>query len=238
MPKPKAAHLSPADRFKTAKQRTEELVNHMLALIALHESNQFVLKSDVLSKQIPRSFAANAFNSFRFSMAGFELIRLCAFWEPPDLADANIPNVIDLIDASQVRAAITTDITGKPPQPNAPAAVYQQISQEMARETNQRIDAVIARVRAVEASPRLTSVKNHRHKYLAHNLTMTRLEMAGPVAPMKNGDVDWLFEETEAIIDELHHALNRAGFDWPGCHAMHRRHAELLWQGTRFVDLK
>src|SRR4051812_45025190 len=108
--RPKASHLSPADRFTTAKQRTEELVNHMMTLIALHESNQYVLKNDVLSSQIPRSYAANAFNTFRFSMAGFEVVRLCAFWEEPDLADASIPNVIDLVDDPRVRAEITESV--------------------------------------------------------------------------------------------------------------------------------
>ena len=236
--KRKTKTLSSSDRLTLAKQRTNELVNHMISLIALHASNQVILKTDVLSRQIPRSYAAHAFNNFRFSMAGFEVVRLCAFWEPPDPQDASIPNVLHLFDDPEVRADIRAGITGGQSKPHISEEAYVSVLEEMAREIDALIDQTLARARAVESSSRLKSVRNHRHKFLAHNLSKTRAEEAGPVAPMKNNDVDWLFAETEAIVDGLHHGLNRTGLDWPGSHAISKRQAESLWHGTKFEGLK
>lgn len=238
MAKRKATALSSSDRLGLAKQRTNELVDHMIALIAMHESNQVVLKTDALSRQIPRSHAAHAFNNFRFSMAGFEIVRLCAFWEPPDPQDVSIPNVLNLFDDPQVRVDIRRHVTSGESRSYLSEEAYASILEEMAQEIDIRIDQTLARARAVESSSRLKSVRNHRHKFLAHNLIKTRAEEAGPVAPMKNDDVDWLFSETEAIVDGLHHGLNRTGFDWSGSHEISKRQAESLWHGTKFEGLK
>jgi len=238
MAKRKVVALSPADRLVLAKQRTNELVDHMISLIAMHESNLIIMKTDVLSRQIPSSYAAHAFNNFRFSMAGFEVVRLCAFWEPPDPQDVSIPNVLNLFDDPQVRSEIRLAVTKSEYRSNIDEDVFASISEEMSQEIDARIDNTLAKARAVESSPRLKSVRNFRHKFLAHNLKKTRAEEAGPVAPMKNDDVDWLFGETEAIVDGLHHGLNRTGFDWSGSHEISKRQAESLWHGTKFEGLK
>jgi hypothetical protein len=43
----------------------ELLRRHLFQLIALHENNAIVVYSDTLALQIPRSYAANAFNVFQ-----------------------------------------------------------------------------------------------------------------------------------------------------------------------------
>jgi len=51
-------------RIAEAKRLTERLVDHAHYLLDISENNAIVLYSDQLSKQIPRSYAANAFNVF------------------------------------------------------------------------------------------------------------------------------------------------------------------------------
>jgi HEPN superfamily AbiU2-like protein len=53
-----------------------------------------------LSAQIPKSFAANAFNVFQLSMYHFEIVRLCALWDRAaerDIDKESIPTVVELI---------------------------------------------------------------------------------------------------------------------------------------------
>ena len=83
--------LTTAERVQTAKQKTGHVVDHLLYLLALHESNAVVVYSDTLSKQIPRSYAAHAFSVFRQCMSHFEIVRLCALWDSPHPNQKSIP---------------------------------------------------------------------------------------------------------------------------------------------------
>ncbi|RYY06023.1 MAG: hypothetical protein EON55_24380, partial [Alphaproteobacteria bacterium] len=176
----------------------------MIELVAMHEANAVVLYSDKLSAQIPRSYAANAFRRFQTSMAGFEVIRICACWQVPDLNDASIPNILGLIQDAAVRAAITADVE---------AGSQLAIQTAMATHVLQHVDDAVRRAAAVQADPRFNAVLNHRNRYLAHNLQRTRLEERTTVDRMKHGDEAWLLEETQLVANHLHHGLNRAAFD-------------------------
>jgi hypothetical protein len=61
-------------RIAEAKRLTERLVDHAHYLLDISENNSIVLYSDQLSKQIPRSYAANAFNAFREALHQIELV--------------------------------------------------------------------------------------------------------------------------------------------------------------------
>src|SRR5450631_2625022 len=94
--------LSTERRIKEAQSKTRMLVTHVLDVLALHENNSIIVYSDKLAKQIPRSNAANAFNTFQQSMHQFEIVRICALWDSMDEAKENIQSVIALIDSDDV----------------------------------------------------------------------------------------------------------------------------------------
>ncbi len=94
--------LTLPERVKTAKEKTERVVDHLLYLLALHENNAIVLYSPTLSSQIPTSYAANAFNVFQRALHQFEILRLCALWDRAELDKESIPTIIELIDHNDV----------------------------------------------------------------------------------------------------------------------------------------
>jgi hypothetical protein len=208
---------------------TALLVDHVIELIGMHEANALVLYSNMLSGQIPRSYAANAFRRFQTSMAGFEVIRLCACWQVPDLNDASVPNVLDLIAPAEVRAVLSAEVG---------ASAHLSIHAAIVAQLEQHLDQATVRSAAVKADLRFDAVLNHRNRYLAHNLVRTRLEERTTVDRMRHGDERWLLEETRIIADCLHHGLNRTAFDWEGAQALAQRNAEYLWKGCRFTDLR
>ena len=59
-------------RITEAKRLTERLVGHAHYLLDISENNAIVLYSDKLSKQIPRSYAANSFIAFREALHQIE----------------------------------------------------------------------------------------------------------------------------------------------------------------------
>jgi len=91
-------NLGSAERIDLAKAKMPKVLDHLLYLLELHANNAHVVYSPLLSSQIPQSFGANAFNVFRRSMHQFEIVRLCALWDPVDVDKENIPTVIELID--------------------------------------------------------------------------------------------------------------------------------------------
>jgi hypothetical protein len=79
-------------RITEAKRLTARLVDHAHYLLDIRENNAIVVYSDQLSKQIPRSYAANAFNVFREAMHQIELVRLSALWDQAQIENENHPN--------------------------------------------------------------------------------------------------------------------------------------------------
>ncbi|MCK1281013.1 hypothetical protein IVB46_37895 [Bradyrhizobium sp. 61] len=55
------------ERIRLAKAKMTKIIDHFLYVIELHASNSFVVFSPLLVSQIPRSYAANAFNVFQRS---------------------------------------------------------------------------------------------------------------------------------------------------------------------------
>jgi hypothetical protein len=81
------------ERIRLAKAKMTKVLDHFLYVVELHANNSFVVFSPLLASQIPRSYAANAFNVFQRSMHQIEIVRLCAIWDGIDLDKENIPTV-------------------------------------------------------------------------------------------------------------------------------------------------
>ena len=60
--KKKIAAMDSLERFSKAQEKIQWMVDELIVLIALHENNHLITYSPLLSGQIPRSYAARAFN--------------------------------------------------------------------------------------------------------------------------------------------------------------------------------
>ena len=60
--------LSAEQRFTQARERLPKIVDNLAGLFHLHEANRIISYSDALSKQVPRSYAGNAFLVFQQTM--------------------------------------------------------------------------------------------------------------------------------------------------------------------------
>jgi HEPN superfamily AbiU2-like protein len=104
-------------RIAEAKRLTTCVVDHLQYLLDIHENNAIVLYSDTLSKQIPKSIAANAFNVVREAMHQIEIVRVCALWDSAlTIERESIQTVIELIDDPKVLDALAEQArAGHPP---------------------------------------------------------------------------------------------------------------------------
>jgi len=247
-----ADKLTDQQRVERAKSVTDKLVDHVRSLITIAENNARVLYSDTLSRQIPRSHAAHAFNEMQRSMHYYFLVRLSAIWDKPSNDRASIPSVRALIDKQEVRDQIVND-THKyhaslaEPRSLTPAIDPEEeqiLSDHWAHSRLARASEESEKVRrwmafAVRIVPRVersfvsSSLRPFRDGYLAHNLEASVVNRGDPVK-LRYGDEAKLLRLTIRIVDRLHLALNGAGFAWDMAQDHARRNASELWTSCHF----
>ena len=97
------------ERLNHARQSIDGINNVASFLSSLHETNQIVVYSDLLSSQVGTSYAANAYNTFTRGLQEIELVRLCSLWDKGERDAFSIPTVIELIDTPDLIARISRE---------------------------------------------------------------------------------------------------------------------------------
>lgn len=239
-------------RIAEAKRLTERLVDHAHYLLDIRENNAIVVYSNQLAKQIPRSYAANAFNIFREAMHQIEMVRLIALWDQPHVDNETIPSVIEFVDDDKVIQALADAaraMYGGAPEPMDPneSAEEREITLRVLKEINAKrgeehankavegLRKAIAEARAVKSSPQLKSIRNLRNKHVAHYLTQSNAEKNGEIiAPMKVGDEKPVLEASLRIIELLYCWVNGVGISFAESQKIDRKCAEELWSSCKF----
>jgi hypothetical protein len=244
--------MSLADRIAAAKQKVPRLIDQLMYLLALHENNAIVLYSSTLASQIPESHAANAFLVFQRGLHHFEIIRLCALWDSPDLDKESIPTVVELIDHPEIidalafemeshwanaegvllNASLDPDVAIA--EVNALRDNERQFGKEQGGKTRASLLQAISNAREIIGSAKYRSVMNHRHKHLAHSLSITNREKSGPVPAMRYGDERDLLELSLPLAEALYSGVNGAGFSFTDSREINRKNARALWDGCTF----
>lgn len=253
-----ANKLTTQRRIDLAKRRMSRVIDHVLHSIALHESNEFVLYSDVLSSQISNSHAGHTFNLMRDSLFRYGVIRLCALWDiDKDLEYESISTVVELIDDHEVILALMRETCGQwagrashvlnlPDEPELAKEVL-RLSQEsddrfgrqQAVMAAKSLLRTIALARRVCASDDMKVIRQLRNKHLAHSLNETREEkLIGPIRQMKYREETELLKKAISIAGDLHCWVNGASFDFDFSRKMRREQSEALWKGTTFKSLR
>jgi hypothetical protein len=244
--------LAGAARIEFAKAKMPNVLGHFLYLLELHANNAHVVRSSLLSSQIPQSFAANAFNVFQRSMYQIEIVRLCALWDSVDVNKESIPTVIELIDdnsiidtlANETRnhwANEATALLNPSVEPTLNAAERDAVrrselafAEQQADKAKTELRRAIADARAVLASSQLASIMNIRDKHLAHSLERTRREKHGPIAPMKYGDETTVLEMSVPIVEQLYCWVNGKSFSIENSRRIDEENATSLWRACQF----
>jgi hypothetical protein len=221
----------------------------------MHESNAAVIYSTKLSDQIPRSYAAHAFNQFQHSMHLFEILRLCALWDRPGRDRESIPTIIDLFNEPEFINQLVqeeyavyanevfpdgADLADDAQSDKAAKSWWRGdravIGQQQAAILREKLVFATEKAAEIEGSPRLKAMRDFRDAYIAHNLSAPEPDMNAEtgVTGIHYGDETKLLEETVAAADALHHGLNRTGFDWDGSRQIAARNAHALWDNCTF----
>ncbi len=223
--------LPTKDRIDLAKLKMARVVNHSLSLIEIHANNSFIVYSPTLSSQIPRSYAANAFNVFLRSMYQFEILRLCALWDRAREDRESIPTVIKLIDDDATIEALAVEA-------GLPWIDGSHLDKEFAQQSSLRAKTglieTIAEVKQILESSLLSSVLNLRNSSIAHSLTPPQKQEHDHLPAMKVGDETNLMKRSIPIVERLYRWVNGTSFSIVDSQRIDQEYAEALWTNCKF----
>ena len=216
---------------KLSNDKNEGVVNEVLSQLSNHENTRWILYSSHLAQQVPTSYAANAFNSFRIGVLHYEIIRLCSFWDPIDLDSRSIPTIVALADCRGVSDLVYGENFSH----------YENFRKDIAKESatkaRTRLRTGIRRALKIEKSEMLKHTRNFRDK-LAHQLEKTRREKDEPIPAPLLGDEGKLLRQTVTVINNLYLSLNGTSFAWDEAKHMRKRNAQALWKGVTIKPLR
>lgn len=246
----------PSKRISEAKRLTARLVDHAHYLLDICENNAIILYSDQLSKQIPRSYAANSFNVFREALHQIEIVRLGALWDHAHIDHEAIPSVIELIDREDVIGALADSARaqyarGPTPIDKNETAEEREITDRLMKQFNEQrgeehaqnavagLRKAIADGRSMQKSEKLKSIRNLRNKHFAHYLTQTKAEKDGEIiAPVKVGDERSVLETSLSVIQLFYCWVNGVGLSFEESRKIDKKCAQELWSGCTFTIKK
>jgi hypothetical protein len=245
------------ERLTHARQSLKGVNNVAHFLNSLHETNQIVVYSDKLSKQVDRSYAANAYSTFVRGLQEIELVRLCSLWDKGERDAYSILTVIDLIDNDDVIDCISRmagetrlyvhdenrDLGETKEDREFVRKLLVAGGERDARKERRKICLLTRRTireaREIAASDMLKNVVNFRNKYIAHATGLTYAERDnGPLPLPKYGDETELLDRTLKIIERLDLCVQGISFMWQNSRDIEKRNAEYLWQGVTIKVLR
>ena len=214
-------------RISEARRLTACVVDHLQYLLDIHENNAIVLYSNTLSKQIPKSYAANAFNVFREAMHQIEVVRICALLDQgTSIKRESIMTVIELIDDPKVLEALAEQARGGHPKP---------VADQRAERAHARLKDAIKKARETRNSNIMKEIRNLRDKHVAHYLAEKAEQTENSSASMKHGDEGPVIETAIAIVETLNSYVNDVSLSFEDCRAIDQKCATALWNACTFT---
>ena len=218
--------MTVAERVAMARSKANTLTDRCLELERAHANNRFLIYEGVFGASLDRTFAGNAFAALRNASFGFELIRLTALWDRPAEDRVSIPEIVGLIDDEAVRTQLRTEFD----------AFYSDDTNwilrgpENGRRFERRWRHAIAASRRVLSSVRLDSLRAHRDKFLAHNLTIPTAHSP------RYGYERRLLRTSQRIALSLSTVLEDRGLDYEHSREINRKHAIAFWTGLKWAN--
>lgn len=219
--------LQPSQRLEMAKQKLERMSKLLGSILQIEVINNDLCYSDTISKQIPVSRAAHTFNAIRHCMFAFSIVRVCSIWEKPDLYACNFSTIHRLLDDNSVLELIEAEIRENHRIQNKGFYAETEYPEDVLahwRSTDEaRLQADIGDMRrnlarclryiaALEKRQKLTSLRNERHKNIAHNLDQTREEAKAQVERIRFGDEKYFLQKALFLFERLYLYVNHCSF--------------------------
>jgi hypothetical protein len=241
--------LSPRDRLELAGKKVEAMLDVAIELVHLHATNQLICYSDLLKRQIPRSYAGVAFRIFSKALLQRELAAVCTFWDSCAEHRNSVPTVVELIDDERVKQLVYRrkmqeirggrHLSAEDDDPKLLAWVTELSDRDALASASRRsslLTETVARARSVVESEVLQAARDFRNGSLSHNLSPEARQF--PQMHSKYGDEGHLLETSQDVLEDLNLVTRSASYDWQGTWRIAERNAAALWSACTLKVLE
>jgi hypothetical protein len=213
------ASMCASERIAMAEKKSEQLAELLVEIERAHANNQYLTYSpQVLGDQIGAYMASNAFASVRVAAFGYELVRLSALWDAPAVDRISIPEISLLISSREVKEELRQRIND-----HYPHSDMAWLRSEAVSRFERSYKTATSTVRKVTKAHRLTSLRNWRDKWFAHNL---EIDVIGP----KYGYERKMRRVSHKLANALTGVLRQSSFDYDHTVQLCKKHADQLWR--------
>lgn len=234
--KPWTNNLTTLQRINFAKERLEKLKNHLSFALAVRESNVQLLSARI-RRQIPKSFAANCYNTLLKSQLRYEVICLTAMWDRAGTDRNSIPALLTLLNDADVE----NEIVARAEAQYSQSASNSDISTYIARrrkEENQKSKGSLKELKSLVGmlpkNARFRSMIDSRDETIAHTLSKPNSKISPNNIPKTKG----FWDTTVKCVVLLDSLINNGSMGWSEEEERHRRNAQLFWNSVKISITK
>ncbi|WP_044036596.1 hypothetical protein [Octadecabacter arcticus] len=239
------------DQIELAKHYTNKLTDLVIAAKAANENTRHVVYSSRLVGQIPRSYAALAFKDLQNTLLYFSVVRACSLFDKAANDRVSLHTVIRAISNKKTVRKVARETyryhanQGEPrrltpeddPEIRKLLADHcKKYSDERGRKEEQLVYRRVRVAQKVVGRAERLLIKDHlrpfRDNFIAHNLTDSTRN--GTQISFMLGMENRAIQHAKCAVNQLHLALNGAGFDWEGLEKIQRRNASEFWDNLNF----
>ena len=256
-----ALTMNTAERIRLAKQKVDRLLGVTLSVMRQRASNEIVLYTDIISKQVGRSYAAHAYSSLQRAMFEREMVTLCAMWDPATdekrVRDRDsIPAVLSLIDDENVTRELVAETLEAhlnmgmrsltAPEDEETRKLLEEfyahrtvkLAEEQADKAQNWLVDAIELGQKTRDGEMLRAARHHRDHMIAHVLSRELEKARAPARVARYGDEKALFDVTIKVVDWLLLGVNGTSFAWDMARQNEARYAEAFWSGVTVKALE
>lgn len=224
--------LSTLQRLSVAKERLERLKDHLSFALAARESNVQLLSARI-RMQIPKSRAANCYNTLLISQLRHEVICLTAMWDSAGTDLNSIPALLMLLNDAKVEKEIVARAEAQYGHSADNSDISAYIDQRR-KEEKQRSMGSLKELKILAGTfpknARFKKVIDFRNETIAHTLSKANSKISINNIPKTKG----FWDITMKCVSLLDYLISNKSMDWNGTEKIHRRNAHLFWKSVKF----
>jgi len=244
-----AAKVDPVER---AKIYTDRLIDLVVAAKAANENTRHAVYSPHLAEQIPRSYAAHAFQQLQNTLLYYSVVRVCALFDYAANDRISLYTVINALPNKRSVRKVARQRKfdhinqGEPrnltpeEDPEVRKILRDHWQQEFKRRGAHAEKVTYKQVRVakkiIDRAERLFIADNlrpFRNNHIGHNIAEEARDRKKISFVL--GMEDRALEHAKCAVDLLHQALNGRGFSWDSLEQMQRRNADEFWNKLRYM---
>lgn len=229
------------EKLAKAIDIANKLTDRIYEAVQLRFNCEKVIFEDILTRQIPKSHAANAYSGLQISLVKQLAALTISMWDHPKKERITFPALIKLMTPEVKNLAYEKQLTKclsnslQAPGFSNNSEFYENSAKTMCKPMKGNYSAALQKINIISKSPLIINLRYWRNQSLSHNLS-SQYQVKGKLddTNIKWGDALSLLDGSIDCHRHAQSGLNNTFFDWHEISKKCEEDAEELWHNCTF----